>query len=146
ALRRRVYEDPMNPGIGNKFAFQQHRAGGDKPGVYVSSDLNDFKSVNDLYGHDMGDQAIKATGQAAREAMDEVVGSDQGKLFRNGGDEYVAHVPTHEHAALFARKLREKLDAMVPISGQHKLSMSFGFGNDFGSADKALYHAKAQKH
>lgn len=146
SLRRRVYEDHMLPGVGNKFAFQEHRAKGDRPGVYASMDANDFKSINDLYGHDMGDHAIKAMGTAAREAMDEAVGSEHGKLFRNGGDEFVAHVPTHEHAALFARKLRDKLDAIPAIAGQHKLSMSFGLGNDFGTADKALYHAKDQKY
>lgn len=154
-IRRLLFTDSMTGGVmGNKLAFSQFRQK-NKPGVHVAMDGNDFKSINDLYGHDAGDQAVTAFGKAAREAMDEAVGSDKGKLFRNpdeqnlyrnGGDEFVAHVPTHEHAAKFARSLRSKLEAMPPIAGQHKLSMSFGFGHDFPSADTALNMAKEQKY
>lgn len=155
ALRRHIYTDPMTGGaMGNKFAyneFQQQPRGG----VHVAMDGNDFKAINDLYGHHAGDQAIQSFGRAAREAMDEAVGQKSGKLFRNpddqnlyrnGGDEFAAHVPTHEHAALFARSLRNKLESMPPIAGQHKLSMSFGFGHDPHTADAALYEAKKQKY
>jgi GGDEF domain-containing protein len=108
-------------------------------------DGNDFSKINNSFGHAAGDSAIKAFGTAAREAMDETVGTKNGKLFRNGGDEFVAHVPSHEHAAQFSRALSEKLHALAPIGGTHKLSMSFGFGPDPHTADKALYEAKKQK-
>ncbi len=140
-----VFKDALIPQIGNKFAFNdflRRHAGG---GVHLVMDANDFKSVNDTYGHSMGDSAIKAIGQAAREAMDETVGPEKSKLFRMGGDEFAAHVPTYEDAARFARSLRSKLDQIEPIAGQHRLSMSFGFGADHDSADKALYQAKKQK-
>lgn len=153
ALRRAVYEDSMTHGVGNKYAYNEFAAK-KKPGVYVGMDGNDFRAINELHGHAAGDAAIKAFGQAAREAMDEVVGQHQSKLFRTpdtqdlyrpGGDEFTAHVPTHEHAAAFARRLREKLEALPPINGVHKLSMSFGFGHNPETADKALYEAKKQK-
>lgn len=155
SIRRHIYTDPMTGGVmGNKFAYGEFKAK-PRPGVHIAMDGNDFKAINDLYGHEAGDQAIKSFGRAAREAMDEAVGSDKGKLFRNpdeqnlyrnGGDEFAAHVPTHEHAANFARALRSKLETLPPVAGQHKLSMSFGFGNDPGSADAALYQAKMQKY
>lgn len=153
-FRRLVYTDPMVGTMGNKYAWNEFKDK-QKPGVYISMDGNDFKSLNDTHGHEAGDAAIKAFGNAAREAMDETVGTEHAKMFRtpdendlyrSGGDEFVAHVPTHEHAAKFARRLREKLDAIPAINGTHKLSMSFGFGNDFPSADKALYAAKEQKY
>lgn len=153
SLTRAIFEDKMTKGLGNKYAWESFAAK-NKPGVYVSMDGNDFKSINDTHGHEAGDSAIKAFGKAAREAMDEAIGRGSGKLFRNpdeqdlyrnGGDEFIAYVPSHEHAAVFARKLREKLEAMPPINGVHKMSMSFGFGNDHKSADQALYHAKKQK-
>ena len=154
ALRRQIYTDPMAQGLGNKYAFNEFHAK-QKPGVYISMDGNDFKHINDVHGHEAGDAAIKAFGHAAREAMDESVGSDKAKLWRNpdeqnlyrsGGDEFVAHVPSHEHAATFARALRAKLEQIPAINGTHKLSMSMGFGNDFHNADKALYKAKEQKY
>lgn len=141
ALTRHIYEDKMTPGIGNKYAYTQFRAQ-NKPGVYVSGDLNDFKSVNDLHGHDAGDAAIVGAGSALRSAADKV---GTGKLFRPGGDEFVAHFPTHEDAVAFARHATKHLDAVPPVNGVHKLSISMGLGNDFGSADKALLEAKKQK-
>jgi GGDEF domain-containing protein len=154
ALRRQIYTDPMARGLGNKYAWNEFQ-GKAKAGVYISMDGNDFKAINDQHGHGAGDSAIKAFGQAAREAMDEAVGSKESKLFRNpdeqnlyrsGGDEFVAHVPSHDHAARFARALRSKLEQIPPVAGTHKLSMSFGFGNDYDSADKALNQAKEQKY
>ncbi len=146
ALTRHIYEDPMTPGIGNKFAATQF-LGQKKPGVYAQLDGNSFRSINNGYGHAAGDEAIKAFGKYAREAMDETTGRGPsgGKIFRNGGDEFVAHFPSHEHAAAFARSVSQKLDSHPPIGGAHKLSMSFGFGLDPHTADAALYKAKEQK-
>lgn len=159
-LTRHLYEDRMTPGIGNKNAANEFGAK-KKPGVYVQMDGNDFSAINNAFGHEAGNSAIKAFGKAAREAMDEAIGRGPGggKLFRNpsdptdgmdmyrnGGDEFLAHVPSHEHAAKFARLLSQKLDAVPPIGGTHKLSMSFGFGQDPHTADKALYKAKEQKY
>lgn len=155
AMTQHIFEDKMTPGIGNKYAATQF-LNKQKPGVYLSLDGNSFKHINDVFGHEAGDQAIGSFGRAAREAMDEAVGRgagggklfrnpDQQDLYRNGGDEFVAHVPSHEHAAKFARALSQKLDALPPVGGTHKLSMSFGLGLDSHTADKALYEAKKQK-
>ncbi len=149
ALRQHAFKDPMTGHVmGNKFAYTDflNRNGNNHEGVHMVMDGNDFKSVNDKFGHETGDQGIKAMGKAMREAMDEAVGSDKGKLFRTGGDEFAAHVPTHEHAAAFARALRSKLEAIQPIQGTHKLSMGIGMGHTPGHADKALYEAKKQKY
>lgn len=147
ALRNHAFKDPMTGNImGNKFAHTDFLNRADsKGGVHVAMDGNDFKSVNDKYGHEAGDQAIKAMGGALRAAMDEVA-PGQGKLFRAGGDEFSAHFPTHEHAAAFARAVQKHMDKIPPINGEHKLSMGFGFGDNHHEADKALYEAKKQKY
>jgi len=143
-LANHVYRDPMIPEVGNKFAYSDFLAR-PKPGVHIMLDGNSFKSVNDRYGHAMGDEAIKAMGRAVRSAADSV-GQDKAKVWRIGGDEMAVHVPTHEHAASFARALRSNLEAIAPIGGSHRLSMSMGFGSNPEEADKALYHAKSQKY
>jgi GGDEF domain-containing protein len=146
AATRHIFEDTKTPGIGNNLALEEHLRNSPRaPGAYVQMDGNDFRAINEKFGHAGGDSAIKAFGVAAREAMDETVGKQNGKLFRNGGDEFVAHVPSHEHAAAFSRVLGDKLDAMAPMGGTHKMSMAFGFGPDIHTADKALYEAKKQK-
>lgn len=148
ALRAHAFKDPMTGHVmGNKFAHTDFLNRADaKGGIHIVMDGNDFKSVNDKFGHEVGDQAIKSMGTAMREAMDESVGREHGKLFRVGGDEFAAHVPTHEHAAKFARTLRSKLEKLVPIQGTHKLSMGIGIGHSHEHADRALYEAKKQKY
>lgn len=146
ALRNHAFKDPMTGHVmGNKFAHTDflNRAQG-KGGIHIAMDGNDFKSVNDLFGHEAGDRGIKAYGAALRAAMDEI-GPGQGKLFRTGGDEFAAFVPTHDHAAAFARALHNNLAKIAPIHGNHRLSMSLGFGADPATADRALYLAKTQK-
>lgn len=144
AATKHIYEDSMTPGMGNKKAWLDFAAK-KQPGTYIQMDGNNFKALNDTMGHEAGDSAIQAFGKAAREAMDESVGDVHGKLFRSGGDEFVAHVPSHEHAAKFARSLSSKLEKMPPIQGHHQLSMAFGFGHTAHVADQAMYEAKKQK-
>jgi hypothetical protein len=80
-----------------------------------------------------------------REAMDETVGSENGKLFRVGGDEFTAHVPSHEHAAQFARSFRSKLEAMAPLGGIHRMGAALGIGHTPDVADVALNQAQSHK-
>jgi diguanylate cyclase (GGDEF)-like protein len=146
ALRQHAFMDPMTGHVlGNKFAYTDflNRAES-RGGVHVALDGNDFKSVNDKYGHAAGDRAIQAMGQALHEARNET--TSLGKLFRPGGDEFAAWFPSHEHAATFARTLRAKLEAIPSINGEHKLSMGIGLGHTPEHADKALYEAKKQKY
>jgi diguanylate cyclase (GGDEF)-like protein len=144
SISNEMFKDSMVPTLGNKKAYKDFLSR-PREGVHIAADANGFKSINDTFGHHVGDQAIKALGGAFREALDESVGRKNAKAFRTGGDEFVAHVPSHEHAARFARVLRQKLDGLAPVGGTHKYSMSLGFGHTPEHADKALYHAKDAK-
>ncbi len=140
ALRRHLFEDPMNPGVGNKYAYEQFRQK-NQPGVWTSMDVNDLKHLNDTQGHDAGDSLIRGFGSAARKGVE----PGDGKLFRAGGDEYVMWHPTPDAAHLALRNIRNHVDQIPPINGTHRVSFSAGIGQDFNTADKALYQAKAQK-
>ncbi len=138
-IRKELYEDEMAPGVGNKRAYHDHlRDAASRGGVHIMLDGNDFKSINDELSHSHGDQAISALGGALRRAMDSTVGPEQGKLHRTGGDEFHAHVPTHEHASTFLRALRSELESIPAVGGTHKLSMSAGIGENPHTADLAL--------
>lgn len=156
-LQRELFKDPMIPAMGNKRAYNDFLTR-PREGVHVHMDGNDFGSINKLHGHAVGDEAIKAMGNAIVEAKNEAIGSDKGKAwrsdsdnannesaFRSGGDEFLVHAPSHEHAANFARVLRQKLDAIPAIGGTHKLSMSIGMGHNPESAEQALIQAKGAK-
>ncbi len=143
ALTSHIYSDPMT-GLGNKYAFTEFRKQ-NKPGVHVAADLNDFKSINDAFSHDVGDQAIKTFGHHAKAAAEEVAPGAY-KSFRQGGDEYFFHLPSYEHAAMWARNLHQRLESLPPIGGVHKLTTTLGFGHTPEDADKAALMAKEQKY
>lgn len=139
-----IFTDSMVRGMGNKKAYTDFLSR-PKKGVHVRMDGNDFGGINKVHGFETGNQAITAMGTAIREAMNEAVGSKHGKLFRIGGDEFHAFVPSHEHAAHFARSVRQKLEAIPAVGGTHNLSLSLGFGHTPDHAELALINAKGEK-
>ncbi len=143
AATHHLLVDPMT-GLGNQASAENFKAQ-KKPGVYAMIDGTDFSSVNNTFGHGVGNQAIKAYGGALRAALDEAA-PGVGKAFRAGGDEMMVHLPSHEHAARFARALHQHLDKVPAIQGTHKLSAGIGLGLSPEHADKALYAAKEQKY
>jgi diguanylate cyclase (GGDEF)-like protein/PAS domain S-box-containing protein len=113
-------------------------------------DFDRFKQINDLYGHSMGDKAL-------REASQRLGVAAQGAfLARIGGDEFIAiteQAPLPSSAELLANRLRGALDSDIEIDGHSfELDLSIGIavyprdGDDarslFANADAALYRAK----
>ena len=114
-------------------------------------DADHFKSVNDRYGHPVGDQALQALAIIGRRVLREV------DLFaRIGGEEFAILLPQTDHAA--ARNVAERLRQAIidqPIAtedGPLRLTVSLGL-TSLGSApadldellrraDVALYQAK----
>jgi len=143
-LTNEIFTDSMVKGLGNNKAYHDFLSR-PKQGVHIRMDGNDFGGINKTHGFETGNKAISAMGGAIREAMDEAVGRSQGKAFRIGGDEFHAFVPSHEHAAQFARAVRQKLEAIPAVGGTHNLSLSLGFGHTPDHAELALINAKGAK-
>jgi diguanylate cyclase (GGDEF)-like protein len=120
------------------------------PLAAVLCDLDNFKQINDVYGHDKGDQALAAASAALRSALRE---SDL--VGRYGGEEFLILLPDTplDGALVLAEKLRAEL-ALVNVPGVDRaITASFGvacFPDDAPDgemlvrmADRALYAAKA---
>lgn len=75
----------------------------------VFLDLNDFKQINDTYGHDEGDRALHAFGEALKQ-----VGRSSDIFARLGGDEFVILLAnTGEHEAhIFIQRLMIHLETL----------------------------------
>ncbi|MBI5432708.1 MAG: diguanylate cyclase [Planctomycetes bacterium] len=115
-------------------------------------DLDGFKQVNDKFGHDVGDQYLKAIAERLRGAL-----RAGDTIARLGGDEFVILLPglaDLRDAQLVARKVLDALS--TPIHADTRAfdaSASIGialFPNDgtepdtlMRRADKAMYRAKA---
>lgn len=112
-------------------------------------DIDDFKKLNDQYGHDMGDQVLV-------EVVDRVVNvvRDADTLYRWGGEEFTILMPqTRQNGALkMAERCRSAVaDELFKEVGQVSVSLGvtcyMPHDNErklFKRADDALYQAKSQ--
>ncbi len=148
--------DPLT-GLFNRRAFfeaaqrlntQQARRGGSVS--VLAFDLDHFKSINDRFGHAMGDEALRifATTAIAKMRSTDIVG-------RLGGEEFAAIVPgTAAEAAIVAERVRAAFQAAaVEIAGcRMGATVSIGVAgaqapavadNLLQRADAALYRAKS---
>ena len=151
-LAQAVRKDPLT-GLGNRFqaesrlnlALEQSRINGRAVGV-VFCDVNDFKVVNDVYGHTVGDRLLAAIG--ARFA-DSVRPSDT--VARYGGDEFVVVCPDLRNAndvGLVAERLKMTMDRPFVI-GSHSIIAKTSIGITVGygtrnSAEELLSRADAE--
>lgn len=110
-------------------------------------DLDEFKQVNDTYGHQSGDTVIKAFADIVKRS---IRGDDN--AFRIGGDEFAIIASGHEmgEASIIAARIQHNV-ANCPIMLQYGVSTSIGFtlfeqddssASIYTRADKALYCAK----
>jgi diguanylate cyclase (GGDEF)-like protein len=118
------------------------------PLTLILLDIDNFKNVNDTYGHDAGDQVLRVLANNLRE---ELRGVDTAA--RYGGEEFAIILPQadSEGALLVAERLRANVEGMViPQVGQITVSLGVAtFPLNASSrdtlvvtADRALYEAK----
>ena len=125
------------------------RDGGAQFAVYFL-DLDDFKRVNDSYGHRLGDEVLKAVGPRLRGAL---VMTDT--VARFGGDEFAVlceDVVSEAQAIEIGSRLRAALHEPFRIGGaEHRIGASIGIVLSDGDAeaeeliadaDAAMYRAK----
>ncbi len=117
-------------------------------GALFVVDVDDFKAVNDTYGHLAGDDLLVCV---ARSLM-ETLGEEEGFAARIGGDEFVAFLPNVDAAQAHEAGARlNRASAGLQVSGR-PVTLSVGAalagadGGDyeslFAAADRALYEAK----
>lgn len=118
-------------------------------------DLDDFKSINDTFGHDNGDRALKHTADCLTRLK-----RDSDIVARFAGDEFVVILPstTRDQAEHYINRVRVTL-AKEPLTADNTsfcVNLSFGLssisekGMDSSAillktADKRLYEAKKNK-
>lgn len=84
-------------------------------------DLNDFKAVNDTYGHGVGDQLLQHVATALKGCL-----RDGDTISRYGGDEFTVLLPSlveKSDAATVARKLLKSLNTPFQVEGPTKVCL-----------------------
>ena len=121
------------------------------PPTLIMLDLDNFKAVNDKFGHKAGDDVLKGLGAMLRSLVDK---RGLGLSGRWGGEEFMVLAPdlTFAVARSLADELRTEFAAMsFPSSGQHTASVGLAYALPGESpdafcqrVDNALYDAKRQ--
>ena len=155
SLRLSALYDPLTGALNRRGLHSELRArvepmpAGDGLAV-VALDLDHFKAINDLHGHEAGDQVLQRFSETVRSC---IRGED---LFaRLGGEEFVVVLPdsTADNARRMAERIREEVEALefAPHGPSLRVTVSLGVGTAAGAqpfpalmriADQALYEAK----
>ena len=149
--------DPLT-GVLNRRGFEQNasrhlsESSDDATGALLFIDLNDFKLINDDFGHEIGDHLLTVASERLRKSLRacDIIG-------RPGGDEFVALVPDVEAdvAEMLATRLARALEEPYRI-GRETLQCAASIGlalypknantltGLLREADQAMYRAKAR--
>ena len=154
-LRRLVITDDLTGAYNRRYFSEMIRAALKKrtrEGAVALCllDVDDFKAVNDRYGHRIGDEMLRRLSHVLRREGD--------ALCRLGGDEFAAVMVVHSKSAAKAHagRLLEAVRAIEPMpteSGPLQITVTAGVAwvgpeadanwkQMFEDADKALYRAK----
>ncbi len=143
----------LNRGSGERKVIDALANG--REGMFCIMDIDSFKTINDSYGHDVGDKVIRGIADIIKTSF-----RDNDVLFRLGGDEYAvfAHGVTDvESGRVMVERVFEKIGSMeIPELSGHEVTISVGgafatsgerhdFEDLYRKADKCVYDSKAQK-
>lgn len=114
----------------------------------IMIDIDNFKRINDVYGHDVGDEVLSVLAETLKGQL-----RDQDIVGRWGGEEFIVVLPETDlkNAVLVAEKLRKAVEDLE--IGIHRLKITISLGvseykleeeisNLIKRADSALYLAK----
>ena len=159
-LTHQAFHDPVT-GLANRALFRnrvehalRRRREGNLPIAILFLDLDDFKTVNDTFGHLVGDELLRGIGARVDESLR--AGDTAARL---GGDEFailLEDVEDDASVASVASRLLEVVNAPFVLDGKHvsvQASIGIALASDsvdaeitvedlLGNADIAMYKAK----
>jgi len=119
AAEKRAVEDPLTS-LGSRAYFEAdyaktaieylRHAEGEADFGFILMDIDNFKRINDTYGHLIGDKVLRQVGETIRDS----IGSDD-KAFRYGGEEIAVLMPSTDAQTLpeIADRLRKNVETSV---------------------------------
>ena len=157
SLRRRLTTDHLTGAsnrahffeVAEREALRCRRDG--VPAAFLLLDIDHFKTVNDRFGHAIGDEVLKAISAACRKAL-----RPQDTLARLGGEEFVVLLPSTDlrRAGEVAERLRAIIAGLEIVTPSEVLMVAASFGCSvldetttdvaavLAASDRALYAAK----
>lgn len=152
ALAEMADKDPLTGLLSRNGAMRKVNALLEKQhyGAFCMLDMDNFKSVNDIYGHIEGDKLLIRFAEVLKKVAGENI------IGRIGGDEFIIFIRekmSHQEIQRYAERIIEAVQTKIISPGKLvKISVSMGIAivpNDgcsfdelYGNADKALYYVK----
>ena len=110
----------------------------------IMVDVDDFKKVNDTWGHQVGDQVLKTVARALLDRFDDI-----GAVSRIGGEEFLVILPERapEEVIPYVEEVRQAVEAAsVKIDKRSRVSVTISLGvtithPTLDTPDKALHRA-----
>jgi diguanylate cyclase (GGDEF)-like protein len=155
-IEEKVYIDVLT-GAENRLSWEEYQKKMDdghveRSGIVFMMDLDNFKMMNDSFGHEFGDGILKEFVAHVKTEMNRKF-----RLFRYGGDEFVLVVlaPVEEYADVYS-----EVSAMLFLQNRHWEQQGLGVSVSFGhaclsdqesfidiirKADKIMYMNKFEK-
>lgn len=144
-------------GLGNRMAYEEYLANLDRKSnitlSVINIDLDDFKNINDAYGHHEGDEALKLFARKLEEVFEGI-----GICIRCGGDEFILLLNENRRERLekYVKTLNDKIDAYndsndIPYRIQFSCGIAIyddSFDNIYEfirHSDRLMYEAKQKK-
>jgi diguanylate cyclase (GGDEF)-like protein len=138
-------------GIESRLAIELKRSNRSNQRLSIALvDIDNFKSINDRYGHARGDAAIREVSLAISKSL-----RDGDYLGRYGGDEFLLILPLtgSNQAAIAAERLSRAVNNLDMLGQDRSLTLSIGLTEAspeddaitlIARADEALYRAKSE--
>lgn len=117
-------------------------------GAFLLLDIDDFKQINDKYGHAIGDLVLIQTAKVLQSSI-----SDQDVAGRWGGEEFAIYLP--EASLEAGKEVAERILQQMPVATNPSITVSIGvsvwnplyneetYQQLFQQTDEALYAAKS---
>jgi diguanylate cyclase (GGDEF)-like protein len=156
-MTKLAYYDSLT-GLPNRWSFKKdltrilHRAKKEEYSIgLLYIDLDNFKRVNDDYGHEVGDQVLCIFSEKLKEVIrptDMIVNKNFNEVARLAGDEFVVILNDLDeaiNAGIVAERILNIFDGGLRVSNiNHSVFASIGisiFPEDATTPDKLLYHS-----
>jgi diguanylate cyclase (GGDEF)-like protein len=157
-LRRLATRDSLTGCLNRRAFFESAQSAFEATGrsrriCCVMADIDHFKQFNDLYGHAVGDQVLRAVAKTLSAGL-----RQQDILCRYGGEEFCIMLPdtTPEVALEITERLRAQIEAhasqTIRVADMRTITSSFGLSTQvmgaisleelIDQADQALYQSK----
>lgn len=147
-------------GIGNRRAYDNYldslSQNNESFGLIVL-DIDHFKSINDNYGHKLGDAVLKRFALHSKTFISQMSKEKDIDIFRYGGEEFVIVFKETgiKEALLFSERMRHRLTQAIFKHEEKSIKITVSIGvsrkekneqhkDTFERADKAMYHSKQE--